>query len=193
MHSMVSQFLLWDEEKGATTKGLTTKTNGRGQRHLNRWSPFLVFLSCWRSLNTKMTRGPKSPDKKDTATKYPNGEQFPHPNSNNRYNFHFMIQTSPINQLKYQFNIPINLRVISYINWASFKLQVTPNLSMNTYHHTLSWYTLANPSLQEGSQLLGPKSLGCFCLGYQRRKKTKKNWYVLCTSILNRYTCFISN
>jgi hypothetical protein len=69
-----------------------------------------------------MTRGPKSPNKKDTATKYPKGEQFPHPNSNNRYNFHFMIQASPITRLKYQFNILISLGVISYINWASFKL-----------------------------------------------------------------------
>lgn len=120
MHSMVSQFLLSDEEKGATTKGFTTKKiNGRGQRHLNRWSPFHVFLSCGRSLNTKTTRGPKSPNNKDTATKYTKGEQFPHPHSNNHYNFHFMTKASPINQLKYQFNILINLGVISYINWAS--------------------------------------------------------------------------
>jgi hypothetical protein len=34
-----------------------------------------------------MTRGPKGPDKKDTATKYIKGDQFPHPNSINHLQF----------------------------------------------------------------------------------------------------------
>jgi hypothetical protein len=176
---------LWDEEKGATTTGFTTKTNGRGPKALWIDGPHFMF-SCLAEevLIQKWLDGLKAPTRKTRQQSILRVNNSLILIQSTITIFTLWYKPHQLNWLKYQFNILINLGVYKLHQLGFFQtFKSHPNLSMNTYHHTLKLITpWLNPWLQECSpNYMGQRVLVVFLSGLlpkEEKRQRKTGMYI---------------